>query len=114
MPVTVTVTTVAVSVAAALPASGARALGLWLLRAHGLGLAVLLLFFRCGRVHRGMWLAVLAPLLVGTLMLAGCSGSHNSPVASAAGGTPAGTYQLTVFGTAGTTQHSTGLTLTVQ
>ncbi len=114
VPVTVTVTTVAVSVAGALPASRARALGLWLLRAHGLGLAVLLLFFRRGRVHRGMWLAVLAPLLVGTLMLAGCSGGHNSPAASAAGGTPAGTYQLTVFGTAGTTQHSTGLTLKVQ
>jgi hypothetical protein len=113
VPVTVTVTTVAVSVTAALPGSGARALGLWLLRAHGLGLAVVFLLFRRGRVHRGMWLAVLAPLLVGTLMLAGCSGGHSS-TASAPGGTPAGTYQLTVFGTAGTTQHSTGLTLKVQ
>jgi HYDIN/CFA65/VesB-like, Ig-like domain/Protein of unknown function (DUF1573)/Beta-propeller repeat/Abnormal spindle-like microcephaly-assoc'd, ASPM-SPD-2-Hydin len=113
VPVTVTVTSVAASSNAALPAGGSD-LGLWWLRVHGVSAAVLLVFFRRGRKHRGLWLAVIAPLIVGTLMVAGCGGSGHKTTPAATGGTPAGTYQLTVLGTAGTSQHSIGLTLKLQ
>jgi hypothetical protein len=54
----------------------------------------------------------------GCLLQAACGGasmSNNVPSApSAVSGTPAGAYTVQVIGTAGSTQHSTTVTLTVQ
>ena len=82
---------------------------------HGVSAVLLTVFFRRGRKHAGCgWLGVITPLILGTLMVAGCGGGGNKTTAAATGGTPAGTYQLTVLGTAGTSQHSIGLTLKLQ
>jgi hypothetical protein len=54
----------------------------------------------------------------GCLLQAACGGgspTNNVPsVPTAAGGTPAGMYTVSVVATAGSMQHSTTLTLTVQ
>jgi hypothetical protein len=53
------------------------------------------------------------PLLSGCLLLAACGAKSNSG-SGGMGGTPAGTYTVTVTGTAGSTQNTMALTLTVQ
>jgi hypothetical protein len=57
-------------------------------------------------------------LVSGCLLQVACSGASNSGSGGGGGGgtggTPAGTYTVTVTGTAGATQHTTPVTLTVQ
>jgi len=57
-------------------------------------------------------------LISGCLLQVACSGASNSGSGGGGGGgtggTPAGTYIITVTGTAGSTQHITTVTLTVQ
>ncbi|MFZ0823455.1 MAG: SBBP repeat-containing protein, partial [Terriglobales bacterium] len=57
----------------------------------------------------------LAFLLVGGCLLqAACGGGSNGGGGGGGGGTPPGTYTITVTGAAGSTQHTTAVTLTVQ
>ena len=55
-------------------------------------------------------------LASGCLLQVACSGASNSGSGGGGGtgGTPAGTYTVTVTGTAGSTQHTAPVTLTVQ
>ena len=55
-------------------------------------------------------------LVSGCLLQVACSGASNSGSGGGGGtgGTPAGTYTVTVTGTAGSTQHTAPVTLTVQ
>ncbi len=54
-------------------------------------------------------------LVSGCLLQVACSGaSSGGGSGSGTGGTPAGTYTVTVIGTAGSTQHTATVTLTVQ
>jgi len=59
---------------------------------------------------------ILVVLMAGLCLLQGACGgaSINNNVPGAVGGTPAGLHTVKVIGTAGSTQHSTTLTLTVQ
>ena len=82
-------------------------------------MAILLAPLVLGRPKRGKLLSsiFLALMAGGCLLQVACTNasmSSNGNVRSAAGGTPAGTYTIQVIGTAGSTQHSTTLTLTVQ
>jgi len=52
-------------------------------------------------------------LVGGCLLQAACGGGSNGG-SGGGGGTPSGTYTITVTGAAGSTQHTTALTLTVQ
>jgi hypothetical protein len=51
--------------------------------------------------------------VVAALLVSSCAGGQNSPQPNL-NGTPAGTYNLTVTATAGSSTQSTNLTLTVQ
>jgi len=52
-------------------------------------------------------------LVGGCLLQVACGGGSNGG-GSGRGGTPPGTYTVTVTGAAGSTQHTTAVTLTVQ
>ena len=52
-------------------------------------------------------------LVSGCLLQVACSGGSNGS-SHGGGGTPTGTYTVTVTGAAGSTQHTTTVTLTVQ
>jgi hypothetical protein len=53
-------------------------------------------------------------LAVGCLLLAACGSGSSGGGSGGTGGTPTGTYTITVTGTAGSAQHITTVTLTVQ
>jgi len=50
-------------------------------------------------------------LLTGIVFVVACAGKSNT---FSGGGTPSGTYTITVAGTSGSIQHSTTMKLTVQ
>ena len=80
-------------------------------------MAILLAPLVLGRPKREKLVSsiLLALLAGGCLLQLACTSASMSPnVPSAAGGTPAGRYTIQVIGTAGSTQHSTTVTLTVQ
>jgi hypothetical protein len=66
-------------------------------------------------------LSMITIVLVGTLMLNGCGGGGSSGSGGGGGGgsgggasgTPAGSYPVTITGTAGTTTHTVAYALTV-
>jgi hypothetical protein len=84
---------------------------------YSLGWAVMglaLLKIRNGgqdRKSRLLSFLVCAFLLIGIVVPIGCGGNGSK---SGGGGTPTGTYNITVMGTSGSIQHSTVVTLTVQ
>jgi len=64
------------------------------------------------KLHLGYALAL---LLVGcVLWQAGCAGSVNTTPVGPTGGTPAGTYSVTVTGTSTSAQQTTSVTLVVR
>ncbi|MGA7969252.1 MAG: choice-of-anchor D domain-containing protein [Terriglobales bacterium] len=58
------------------------------------------------------WLAAQASIVLATVLMVGCGGS-SSQSSPPTGGTPTGTYTLTLTGTAGNDRHSIQLTLVV-
>jgi hypothetical protein len=90
---------------------GSGTLALWILHLNGVGLALIVFGTRRGRAFRRMYLALVLPCLIGTTLLTGCGGSSKT---TSTGGTPAGTYQLTVVATSGNLQHFTTLTMKVE
>jgi hypothetical protein len=88
---------------------GGSMAALYLLHINGIGLALLVFATRRGRAFRRMYLIVVLPFLMSITLLTGCGGSSKT-----AGGTPAGTYQLTVVGASGNLQHFTTLTMKVE
>jgi len=90
------------------PHSGAFSAGLIWFPLTGFGLAGIGIVGRSKR-RRNRWLVFLA--LVGVVCaLGGCANQGNFQNF----GTPAGTYQLVVTGTSGSTQRTTNITLQVQ
>jgi hypothetical protein len=110
VPVTVTITTVSSSILARpLTHGGSGTLALWILPANGFGLALLVFALPRRKQYRRMFLTLLLPFLIGTTLIVGCGGKS-----AVGGGTPAGTYQVTVVGTSGSLQHFTTLTMKVE
>ena len=114
-PATATLTVSTIGPTAALRPASNRPSGLW----HGMWLPVAgLAFVGFGGVSKNrkklFGLAIFIMLLCGTLFLVACGGGNSSSTGGRTG-TPAGTYTVTVTGTAGsTTVNAHSLTLTVQ
>jgi len=64
---------------------------------------------RCGRSRLSIWFFIIVLCL-----LSGCGGGGTSNPSPPNPGTPAGTYMITINGQAGSTNHSTHVTLVVQ
>jgi archaellum component FlaF (FlaF/FlaG flagellin family) len=113
VPVTVTVTTESsANLVHPLKRGGNGSLALWILHANGLGVAFLMFGIRKGKAYRRMFFTLLLPFVLGTTLILGCGGGNKTPALN--GGTPAGTYQLTVVGTSGSLQHFITLTMKVE
>jgi uncharacterized protein DUF11/beta-propeller repeat-containing protein len=105
---TLTITTTARPVTTSSLRSGS---GLWyalLLPVAGLALVGL----GAGRQHRKLMGLLLGLVLGGVLFQAACGGGTSTPPTT--GGTPAGTYTVTVTGTSGSASHASTVTLVVQ
>jgi hypothetical protein len=109
-PLTVTVVTTAASLAPpvtrSLPPASQR--GLWFVT--GLGFLLLMGFSNQRKSRRAAW--VLVPVMLWVLMASAC-GSNSPSTNNSSAGTPPGTYQLTVTGTAGSLTNTANLSLTV-
>ena len=66
------------------------------------------------RFQRKLDFLLCCMLLAGLLFQAACGGSSTSGRSAGISGTPKGQYTITLTGVAGSTQHSAGVTLTVQ
>lgn len=111
-------TTTAVNISTTAPSSGAMAPGsraifyaLWL-PIGALLWAGTAMNSKPSSRNRSFVAAICCLLLAGVLLEAACGGNSVKPPPS--GGTPAGTYTITVTGTAGATQHSATTNLIVQ
>ena len=116
---TVSVTTTAPTRAMAPPVRGLRAPVPPGLLAVIVVLQTLWLFARMGdsaprgRRQRLAGLAVTAPMVLAIVLAVGCGGGSSSSPPPPVGGTPPGTYTLTLTGTAGGDTHAIQLTLIV-
>jgi hypothetical protein len=76
------------------------------------GLSLLGLGVGAGYKRRRGLAGALLGLIAGTILLQGaCKSSSSSPAAT--GGTPAGTYTITITGSSGSVSHNTTVQLTV-
>ncbi len=83
-----------------------------------IGSFALFLLIADGFIRRSMsarrWVAAAGFAVLIVFAVAGCGGGSNNNSTQPSGGTPAGTYTLTITGTAGATTHSTTVSLVVQ
>jgi hypothetical protein len=111
--VTVSVTTTGPSAVLTAPAKESNPVTAWFSLSQDFGIFGMLLLGQDGRRKKRAYFLVLVVLLVGILVLTGCSGTPIQ-TSSAAHATPAGTYHLLLVGQSASAQHVITLTLNVR
>lgn len=114
--VTVTINTATTTAVLKSPHSSPRPLFAgWWMASQGLGVFGIMLVGGNRRRMKRSWYVVLGIVLLAAILLAGCGGSSKPTTpTSTTNNTPSGTYTVLVIGKAGSVQHFTSLTLTVQ
>lgn len=80
---------------------------------QGLGLFGIMLIGCRSPLRKGRLFSLMSLVIIPLILMTACAGSAGI-VSQPQSGTPAGTYKITVMGSAGPLQHSVSLTMTVQ